>query len=227
MLHATCQARSKGKSIAHPTLRAAVATTKLPFINLCHPAPFPSACLRPSPTLKTSSRKFSKEPSRKLYELALYLPRKHRYTGEILGVEQAFKNEFMSEDLFDYDNRLRFFKINRMLLDFTNPDRDNNADRLRIGVSHAPLLIGGGPLLRAIISDLDPHIIFSGHWHESRIFIYPSTKVINFYENAVRHFDLKALKEQEHSYLEIMVPTCSYRMGKSKIGMGYAVLGEF
>ncbi|XP_034106970.1 metallophosphoesterase 1 [Drosophila albomicans] len=141
--------------------------------------------------------------------------------------QRRFENEFMSEDLFDYDNHLRFFKINRMLLDFTNPDKDNNADRLRIGVSHAPLLIGGGPLLRAIISDLDPHIIFSGHWHESRIFIYPSTKVINFYENAVRHFDLKALKEQDHSYLEIMVPTCSYRMGKSKIGMGYAVLEDY
>ncbi|XP_060657393.1 metallophosphoesterase 1 [Drosophila nasuta] len=141
--------------------------------------------------------------------------------------QRRFENEFMSEDLFDYDNHLRFFKINRMLLDFTNPDKDNNADRLRIGVSHAPLLIGGGPLLRAIITDLDPHIIFSGHWHESRIFIYPSTKVINFYENAVRHFDLKALKEQDHSYLEIMVPTCSYRMGKSKIGMGYAVLEDY
>ncbi|XP_022228937.1 metallophosphoesterase 1 isoform X2 [Drosophila obscura] len=141
--------------------------------------------------------------------------------------QRRFENEFMSEDLFDYDHRIRFFKINRMLLDFTNPDRDNNADRLRIGVSHAPLLIGGGPLLRAVISDLDPHIIFSGHWHESRIFIYPSTKVINFYENAVRHFDLKALKEQEHSYLEIMVPTSSYRMGKSKIGMGYAVLENY
>ncbi|EDW32269.1 GL11542 [Drosophila persimilis] len=141
--------------------------------------------------------------------------------------QRRFENEFMSEDLFDYDHRIRFFKINRMLLDFTNPDRDHNADRLRIGVSHAPLLIGGGPLLRAVISDLDPHIIFSGHWHESRIFIYPSTKVINFYENAVRHFDLKALKEQEHSYLEIMVPTSSYRMGKSKIGMGYAVLENY
>ncbi|XP_033150903.1 metallophosphoesterase 1 [Drosophila busckii] len=141
--------------------------------------------------------------------------------------QRRFENEFMSEDLFEYDNHVRFFKINRMLLDFTNPDREHNAERLRIGVSHAPLLIGGGPLLRAIISDIDPHIIFSGHWHESRIFIYPSTKVINFYENAVRHFDLKALKEEEHSYLEIMVPTCSYRMGKAKIGMGYAVLENY
>lgn len=131
----------------------------------------------------------------------------------------------MHEDLFDYENRLRFFKINRMLLDFTNPDRNNNADRLRIGVSHAPILIAGGPLLRAIISDIDPHVIFSAHWHESRIFYYPSTKVLNFYENEVREFNLHALKH-ERTFLEIMVPTASYRMGKTNIGMGYAVLGK-
>ncbi|EDW10219.1 metallophosphoesterase 1 isoform X2 [Drosophila mojavensis] len=141
--------------------------------------------------------------------------------------QRRFENEFMSEDLFDYDNHLRFFKINRMLLDYTNPDKEHNAERLRIGVSHAPLLIGGGPLLRAVINDLDPHILFTGHWHESRIFVYPSIKAIQFYENDVRHFDLKALKETEHSYLEIMVPTCSYRMGKFKIGIGYAVLENY
>ena len=139
---------------------------------------------------------------------------------------RRFENEFAYEDIFDYDQYIRFFKINRMMLDFTNPDRENNADRLRIGISHAPILIGGGPLLRSIINEIDPHVIFSGHWHESRIFIHPSTKVINFYENAVRTFDLRELKEEEHSYLEIMVPTASYRMGKAKIGLGYGVFGE-
>ncbi|XP_033233884.1 metallophosphoesterase 1 homolog isoform X1 [Drosophila pseudoobscura] len=187
--------------------------------------------------VKRFRRIYQSKKFRKFRMISAYFQRVHVPGDNDIGGENGdyisnsnqrrFENEFMSEDLFDYDHRIRFFKINRMLLDFTNPDRDHNADRLRIGVSHAPLLIGGGPLLRAVISDLDPHIIFSGHWHESRIFIYPSTKVINFYENAVRHFDLKALKEQEHSYLEIMVPTCSYRMGKSKIGMGYAVLENY
>ncbi|KAL9914706.1 cell division control protein 1 isoform X2 [Glossina fuscipes] len=136
-----------------------------------------------------------------------------------------FEEAFTQEDIFDYgENHLRFFKINRMLLDFTNPDRSNNAKHLRIGLSHAPILIGGGPLLRAILKELDPHIIFSGHWHESRIFTHPDTKVVNFYEPGVRQFDLKAIKEQQHSYLEIMVPTASYRMGKTKMGIGYAVL---
>ncbi|XP_023295173.2 metallophosphoesterase 1 isoform X2 [Lucilia cuprina] len=139
---------------------------------------------------------------------------------------RRFEEAFTQRDIFDY-NLLRFFKINRMMLDFTNPDRLNNKQKLRIGLSHAPILIGGGPLLRAILTELDPHIIFSGHWHESRIFIHPSTKVINFYEPNVKHFNLKTLKEQQHSYLEIMVPTCSYRMGKTNIGMGYAVLENY
>ncbi|XP_054738342.1 metallophosphoesterase 1 homolog isoform X4 [Anastrepha obliqua] len=137
---------------------------------------------------------------------------------------RRFEEAFQSEDLFDYENMLRFFKINRMMLDFTNPDREHNGQRLRIGISHAPILIGGGPLLRSVLSELDPHVIFSGHWHESRIFIHPSTHVVNFYESTVRHFDLRALKEKEHEYLEIMVPTASYRMGKMKMGLGYAVL---
>lgn len=136
-----------------------------------------------------------------------------------------FEEAFTQRDIFDYESSLRFFKINRMMLDFTNPDKAHNHQKLRIGLSHAPLLIGGGPLLRSVINELDPHVIFSGHWHESRIFLYPSTKVINFYETAVKEFNLKELKEKQHNYLEIMVPTSSYRMGKVNIGMGYAVLG--
>jgi len=139
---------------------------------------------------------------------------------------RRFENEFAYEDIFDYENNLRFFKINRMILDFENPDKENNYKKLRVGLSHAPILIGGGPLLRSILNEIDPHIIFTGHWHESKIFIHPSTKVINFHENAIRHFDLLNLKEEEQSYLEIMVPTASYRMGKTKMGFGFAVIGK-
>ncbi|XP_055855949.1 metallophosphoesterase 1 homolog [Episyrphus balteatus] len=136
---------------------------------------------------------------------------------------RRFEIEFMYQDLFDYDNRLRFFKINRMVMDFTNPDRDNNMDRTRIGLSHMPLLMSGGPLLRNVLSDIDPHVMFSAHWHESRIFLYPSTNSIHFYQNEIRTFDLNELKN-EHTYLEIMIPTSSYRMGKPRMGYGFAVL---
>lgn len=129
-----------------------------------------------------------------------------------------FEEAFSQHDIFDYETQLRFFKINRMMLDFTNPDKANNQHRLRIGLSHAPILIGGGPLLRSVLTELDPHIIFSGHWHESRIFIHPSTKVENFYETGIKHFNLREFKEKKHSYIEIMVPTSSYRMGEYEWG---------
>lgn len=140
---------------------------------------------------------------------------------------RRFEAEFKChQDVFDHQNFLRFFKINRMTFEYTNPEPSTNHQRLRIALSHAPILIGGGPLLRSILKDLDPHILFSAHWHESRIFIHPSTKAINFYDNSIKEIDLKALKEQDHSYVEIMVPTASYRMGTFNIGIGLAVIGK-
>lgn len=111
-----------------------------------------------------------------------------------------------------------------MLMDFSNPYKANNTAHLRIGLSHMPILISGGYLLRSIIKEIDPDVIFSGHWHESRIFLHPSTTVRNFYESEVIHYNLTALKDA-HTYLEIMVPTASYRMGKFHMGIGYATIG--
>ncbi|XP_055382283.1 uncharacterized protein LOC129612615 isoform X2 [Condylostylus longicornis] len=135
---------------------------------------------------------------------------------------RRFEIEFMHEDLFDFDNRMRFFKINRMLMDFSNPDPMNNYDRIRIGVTHMPLLMSGGPLMRNVLNDLDPHVIFSAHWHESRIFLFPSSSSQELYTNKVLEYDLIKLKD-DHEYLEIMIPTASYRMGKMKIGYGSAI----
>lgn len=109
----------------------------------------------------------------------------------------------------------------------SDPDHENNKHRLRVGLSHIPLLAGGGNLIRSTINQLDPHVIFSGHWHESRITFYPSTRNFKYQEtNAVRYFDLWDLKWNQHSFLEITVPTASYRMGKKRMGLGYAVFGK-
>lgn len=139
---------------------------------------------------------------------------------------RRFEDTFTRTDILDYNNTLRFFRINRMTNNLSDPDPANNNRRLRIGLSHMPLLIGGGSLVRNTLNQLDPHVIFSGHWHESRISVYPSARSLRYQEpNVVRHFDLNALKWEQHSYLEITVPTASYRMGKRQMGLGYAVFG--
>lgn len=138
---------------------------------------------------------------------------------------RRFDIEFMKNDVFDYKDRIRFFKINRMIFDISNPQRDTNYNKIRIGLSHMPILQPGGPLQRNIMNEIDPHIIFTAHWHDSRIFIYPSTKSMLFEENDIKEFDIKTFKD-ENTYLEIMIPTSSYRMGKSKMGFGLALIEE-
>lgn len=113
-----------------------------------------------------------------------------------------------------------------MMLDFTNPDTQTNIKKIRIGLSHMPVLNAGGPLLRSVLKEIDPHVLFTAHLHESRIFLYPSSGPIDFYDKRIETFDLNRLKMQ-NQYLEIMVPTSSYRMGKYKIGYGLAVIGKF
>lgn len=136
---------------------------------------------------------------------------------------RRFEIEFMKDDIFDLKDQIRFFKINRMTLDISNPDVEQNLKRIRIGLSHMPILQPGGTLQRNVISEIDPHVLFTAHWHDSRIFIYPSTHSILFQDNDIKEFDLQAMKE-DHSYIEIMIPTSSYRMGKFLMGYGFAAL---
>lgn len=136
---------------------------------------------------------------------------------------RRFEIEFMKDDILDLKDQIRFFKINRMALDISNPDIEHNSKRIRVGLSHMPILQPGGPLQRNVISGIDPHILFTAHWHDSRIFIYPSTNSILFQENIIKEFDLQTLKNDK-SYIEIMIPTSSYRMGKLLVGYGFATL---
>lgn len=76
---------------------------------------------------------------------------------------------------------------------------------------------------------MQPHVLFTGHEHKSMIV---STDAI---ARSDRHIvPVTPEDDKVHSYalgignmLEIIVPTCSYRMGVSKIGYGFAVIGLF
>lgn len=138
---------------------------------------------------------------------------------------RRFEIEFSNGDIFEYKDRIRFFKINKMTLDISNPEENTNVDKIRIGISHLPILQPGGPLQRKILNEINPHILFTAHWHDSRIYVYPSTNSILFQENTIKVFDIKAYKD-DNTYLEIMVPTSSYRMGKPKMGYGFALLED-
>lgn len=81
-----------------------------------------------------------------------------------------------------------------------------------------------------IIDDFKPNIIFSAHMHLSRIYSYPPQNIENLVDNRVVTVDFNnnnnGNNDEEHrKFVEIMVPTSSYRMGVEKIGYGFAVIG--
>lgn len=74
-----------------------------------------------------------------------------------------------------------------------------------------------------------PHLLFTAHEHKSMIIstdallrrefqIVPVTRDNNqVFEYTLGTTDM----------YEILIPTCSYRMGTTKIGYGYAVMGKY
>lgn len=77
------------------------------------------------------------------------------------------------------------------------------------------------------MDDFKPNIIFSAHMHLSRIYSYPPQNIENLVDNRVVTVDFNNNEnnEEHRRFVEIMIPTSSYRMGVANIGYGFAVIG--
>lgn len=145
--------------------------------------------------------------------------------GEYISEDnlRRFAIQFSHNDNILYKQRMIFYKINALQLTFDRPDVPGTDNMIRVGVSHLPILTSGGSLLRDFLKYADPHVIFSAHWHKSKSFIYPGTSPRSLETSQIFTYDLLKIKSM-HEYLEINVPTCSYRMGTFSIGYGLAVI---
>lgn len=100
-------------------------------------------------------------------------------------------------------------------------------NRMRILLSHMPLLPITRKTIKETIIGHHPSLIFSGHEHESFHFIGKKdvARAEEFWP--LRDNDsiwkIETVTEKLH---EVTVPTCSYRMGKKSYGYGSAVIGK-
>ncbi|XP_055697564.1 metallophosphoesterase 1 homolog [Phlebotomus papatasi] len=154
--------------------------------------------------------------------------------GEIVTPTKLnrFRSTFHTRHTYSRHN-LHFFEANRITREIpqpsTPPEPPYSAQK-RFVVSHMSLLFYNDAFQERVLHYVKPHVIFTGHLHRS-LFIRKSLKFTEFTRahplnaNAERHivnsFDLR---ESHETFLEIMVPTCSYRMGERNIGFGYAVV---
>lgn len=148
-----------------------------------------------------------------------------------------FRKMFLEQDTWKIKGNIIFYNINRITEEMPAIDpRIPHDNYTRIFLSHLPLLEWNSRFSRKAIDTFKPHLIFSGHHHQSLIkkikykrADVPPAGFPNSLNNdkktayVMNTFNLNELIDN-NEVLEINIPTCSYRMGTMDIGYGYAVI---
>ncbi|XP_018907496.1 metallophosphoesterase 1 homolog [Bemisia tabaci] len=134
---------------------------------------------------------------------------------------ERYKKHFGSITDFSYSH-LEFIKVNKMLRTYPDVPQEKKENWLRFVLSHIPLLGIPGTFSYEALNELKPDFIFSAHDHKSvhlvgntktgeRSFIQPL--VSNRF--AGHHPSWIFFPPSRDTVNEIIIPTCSYRMGSN------------
>lgn len=178
-------------------------------------------------------------PQPKASTSMIYIPGDNDIGGEgrdLISEEtvQRFRQYFSEQPTWVLEHKAKFFNINRFTRSMP-PAEDFNSDpeSYSIFLSHASLLKNADFLSEKAIDAFHPHVIFSAHDHVSKMVVAHRNDLFRAVDpiplntdrnkrHEISSFNLVDLRYRQ-KLLEIMVPTCSYRMGVMKIGYGYAV----
>ncbi|XP_060519624.1 uncharacterized protein LOC132697898 isoform X1 [Cylas formicarius] len=141
---------------------------------------------------------------------------------------QRFERAFSQPSITVVKN-VTFFKINRLtsIIPVYKKERDfYNVREIFVGLSHVPLMFKPSPFVDKVINKMLPHVLFTAHEHKSMIIKTDALLRQDFHITPVTPENTKIFQFTLGStdMYEIMVPTCSYRMGTTKIGFGYAAI---
>ncbi|VDI25266.1 Hypothetical predicted protein, partial [Mytilus galloprovincialis] len=110
--------------------------------------------------------------------------------------------------------------------------RPRKASPVHVLVSHLSVLVRDKMRVNPILQQVRPHLIFSGHWHKATVFLCNDCMKDDDFSWSVKQRNIEDmtgwmvtnLTEKPFSITEIMVPTCSYRMGVPHMGYGVAII---
>lgn len=172
----------------------------------------------------------------------IYIPGDNDIGGEgrePIGLLQLQHFRAFTDQSTWYYKNLALYHTNRITSELPRSDvvikNETNRNTV-ILLSHYPILHAPGPYSEAILKKYHPNLIFSAHSHVSTKILSNEHRIFNSKSHTLNfdlhnlyynwsEFDLTELRQAEE-YLEIMVPTCSYRMGFKRIGYGMAILGN-
>lgn len=120
---------------------------------------------------------------------------------------------------------LRFVRVNYFT--GTIEKFDNVTKHKKILISHFPLIPAFRSFGKRVIIETRPDLIFSGHEHRSNHFVgnRSTGEFIEVEKLAARGYLWKFDLNSEYLH-EIMIPTCSYRMGMADMGYGAAIIEQ-
>ncbi|XP_055598895.1 metallophosphoesterase 1 homolog [Uranotaenia lowii] len=186
---------------------------------------------------------FPTHPSAK----TIYIPGDNDIGGEageevLPSIVRRFRQYFSEKPAWVVNENVTIYNINKITHERPGHDprlegsetQEDVADRyIRIFLSHMPVLTSASSFIYDAIGKLKPNVIFSGHLHSSRY-----VRIHRKHLRAATYMPLSGDKKtlyKVHSFdlnyhqdtqelLEIVIPTCSYRMGVPDIGYGFAVI---
>ncbi|XP_076038651.1 metallophosphoesterase isoform X2 [Oratosquilla oratoria] len=165
----------------------------------------------------------------------IYVPGDNDIGGEINDPVTATKvkrfYEAFNQDIHTSYKFIDFVQVNAMD-QHNSPNISMNVypalgkrGRIRILLSHIPLLPISRKTFKEVIVSHEPSLIFSGHEHESFHFIGERKDALaNEFWPLYAEGNMWVTENLSDHLHEITVPTCSYRMGKEKYGYGIAII---
>jgi len=138
-------------------------------------------------------------------------------------------NRYFGSESQKSKNHVEFLKVNRITGDFNFPNTTFKEGKFRVVLSHISLSFFQGLFSEAVMEKLKPHLIFSAHDHRLAM---ATTQYKPFHIS----FQTSELDDIKHSLkiqknlssaecIEIVWPTCSYRMGVPNVGYGVVSIG--
>lgn len=141
---------------------------------------------------------------------------------------ERFQETFKQPDVMHLGH-IDMFKVNRIAYTIPKPEKNVNhlqGNRTRIIFTHLPLLFTPSAFVQQVVTQIRPHAIFSAHDHKSRHTSADAETGKKILAEMLPPSGGPVWQYQLNNGLvhELMVPTCSYRMGVADMGFGAAVI---
>lgn len=136
-----------------------------------------------------------------------------------------FNKAFPQDNIILYKN-IRFLKINRLINQAPIRPTGFTTNYTDIALSHLNLLAIPTLFVDKVLDTFHPKIVFTAHIHRAMVIKMREDSRNDRLITPIRPDNTKVYQYDinDDDVLEIVVPTCSYRMGTMDIGYGFAVL---